>query len=352
MLNLRGRRGGVPLAILALLGSITLVSLARAQQGDTIRVLFIGNSLTENNEMPAMFAELARAAGWKVDVDESTVSGSTLEQHANFEGTIDKIMEKRWNYVVLQEQSVLPVIPYLRDNSMYPAARALDSLAKRVGARTVFFMTWARKEGGQQTYGSHSSPVFKNFFDMQDSLTAAYRHIARELSAQLCPVGLAWRLAFQGDPSIGLWLRDNNHPTLEGSYLAACTFFSLLLRQSPEGLSYASDVSSDRALYYQRLGRQAVLMYASDPPAFTLWPNYPNPFARVTNFTFSIPVDGEVTLKIYNLVGQELATLVAGVRRAGTYDLSFDGRALSSGVYFCRLQFDGRTTTDKMVVLR
>jgi hypothetical protein len=352
MLSLRGGRGGITRAILVLLGWIALLSVARSQQGDTLRVLFIGNSLTNSNEMPTMFAELARAAGRKVDVDESTVGGFTLEQHANYEGTVDKILEKQWDFVVLQEQSVLPAIPYLRDNSMEPASRVLDSLANRVGARTVFFLTWARKEGGQQTYGSYSTPVFKNFFEMQDSLTVAYRHIAEELSAQLCPVGLAWRLAFQGDPSIGLWMRDYSHPTVEGSYLAACTFFSLLFGQSPEGVSSTSDIPSDRALFYQKLGHQAVLMYASDPPPFTLWPNYPNPFTSITNITFSIPVDGDVTVKIYNVVGQELTTLVAGARRAGTYDLSFDGRALSSGVYFCRLQYDGRTATDKMVVLR
>ncbi len=192
---------------------LSLAFVARAQQGDTLRVLFIGNSYTYTNELPNMVAGMARSASRALFVDESSVGGFTLEQHLNYQPTIDKIHERKWDVVVLQEQSVLPTIPYLRDHSMYPAARKLDSIIRSVGARTMFFLTWGRKTGGEQVYGYYASPAFRDYFEMQDSLTAAYGRIARELSANVCPVGLAWKLEFRANPKravVGIG-RESSH---------------------------------------------------------------------------------------------------------------------------------------------
>jgi hypothetical protein len=71
---------------------------------------------------------------------------------------------------------------------------------------------------------------------------------------------------------------------------------------------------------------------------FNLFQNYPNPFNPVTTITFSLPADSRVTLKIYNLIGQELMILVNGDLSAGMHSFDFDAAKYASGIYFCRLE--------------
>lgn len=73
------------------------------------------------------------------------------------------------------------------------------------------------------------------------------------------------------------------------------------------------------------------------PTKFLLEQNYPNPFNPSTVISWQSPVSSWVTLKIYNILGQEVATLVDENKAAGKYDVQFDGSQLSSGVYFYRL---------------
>ena len=87
--------------------------------------------------------------------------------------------------------------------------------------------------------------------------------------------------------------------------------------------------------------------------AFTLSDNYPNPFNPTTNIEFTLPNDGHVTLKVYNVIGQEVATLFDGEAQAGKYiESKFDATRLSSGVYFARLQYGGKALLKKMLLLK
>ncbi len=76
---------------------------------------------------------------------------------------------------------------------------------------------------------------------------------------------------------------------------------------------------------------------ASTPRSFGLSQNYPNPFNPTTNIEYRIAVFGFVTLKVFDVLGRQVATLVNELRRPGDYSVVFDGRSLPSGVYFCRL---------------
>jgi hypothetical protein len=89
------------------------------------------------------------------------------------------------------------------------------------------------------------------------------------------------------------------------------------------------------------------------PSAFSLDQNYPNPFNPSTSIRFQVPEPGRVSLKVYSLLGQEVATLVDEVRPAGTYLATFDARALASGVYFYRLDAGhGSSLTKRMLILK
>lgn len=89
------------------------------------------------------------------------------------------------------------------------------------------------------------------------------------------------------------------------------------------------------------------------PIRYSLSQNYPNPFNPTTNIEFSIPKTGFVTLKIYNLLGKEVATLVSKKLTTGTYKQTWDASGFASGIYFYRLETDkGFVQTRKLVLLK
>ena len=88
------------------------------------------------------------------------------------------------------------------------------------------------------------------------------------------------------------------------------------------------------------------------PSDYNLSQNYPNPFNPTTNIKFSIPTQGFVTLKVFNSLGKEVATLVNGNTNVGTYEVDFDAGSLTSGVYFYRLQSDNFTETKRMMLIK
>jgi len=88
------------------------------------------------------------------------------------------------------------------------------------------------------------------------------------------------------------------------------------------------------------------------PCEFSLQQNYPNPFNPTTNIRFQIGDYGFVSLKVFDLLGREVATLVSDRMHAGTYDVTFDAAGLASGAYFCRLQAGNRVQTRRLLLLR
>ncbi|MBI4810688.1 MAG: T9SS type A sorting domain-containing protein [Ignavibacteriales bacterium] len=88
------------------------------------------------------------------------------------------------------------------------------------------------------------------------------------------------------------------------------------------------------------------------PFKFNLYQNYPNPFNPTTVISYQLPVDSWVTLKVYNIVGQEIATLVDGMQKAGYKSIQFDGSKLPSGIYTYRLNAGGYSEVNKMIILK
>jgi len=341
--------------------AICLIAATLNAQDDTLNVLFLGNSYTYVNDLPSMFADLSLSGGRPVIVDSNAPGGYTLEQHTTNQVTLDKISRGTWDYVVLQEQSQIPTIDYWRYNSMYPSARILDSLITLHDGATAFFMTWGHKYGGQQTIGSYSSPVFVDFFHMQDSLNSAYSQIADELSAVLCPVGNAWATAVRMDSTVDLWQSDNSHPTLRGSYLAACVFYGVFFDISPMGLPYTAGLPWEDAYFLQTAASQTLPVTEPRsrdfPASVTLLQNYPNPFNSVTIIPYTMQTNGRIELTIFDILGRKVVTLVDDHRTAGTYSVSWDGKAaagkgVGSGLYFCRYQTEDVTVYRTLIFLK
>jgi hypothetical protein len=88
------------------------------------------------------------------------------------------------------------------------------------------------------------------------------------------------------------------------------------------------------------------------PSKYTLSQNYPNPFNPTTKIEYSVPKSGYISLKVYNLLGQEVATIFNGNQKAGNYVATFDGSDLASGVYMYKLQSDKVSITKKFVLMK
>jgi hypothetical protein len=183
----------------------------------TLNVLFIGNSFTARNDVPGLIAQLAAARGKSLEHRLISAGGAPLRRHWNAGQARAVIEREGFDRVVLQEQSTLPIKNAAR---MHENVRLFDAAIKSAGAKTVLYMTWARRHAPQS----------------QQAITDAYTDIAHELDAILVPVGLAWQnfLATHDHPL--LHDRDASHPTLAGSYLAACVFLAVLFGENPIGI--------------------------------------------------------------------------------------------------------------------
>jgi hypothetical protein len=207
-----------------------IVAPAVAQTSTATRVLFIGNSYTFFNNLPSLFAHLAGSATppRRVHAQMIVRGGGTLQNAWENQAAVETIRAGHWDYVVLQEQSTLGKAGIsngkVRINSpanFHKYARLFDAEIRKSGARTVFYMTWARQ----------NSP------ESQPQLTSAYETIGRELNGIVAPVGLAWQEALKKDPTLQLYRPDKSHPTPTGSYIAACVLYAAIFNDSTAGLA-------------------------------------------------------------------------------------------------------------------
>jgi hypothetical protein len=88
------------------------------------------------------------------------------------------------------------------------------------------------------------------------------------------------------------------------------------------------------------------------PKQFTLLQNYPNPFNAFTTIRFTLPYESEITLSIYNLLGQRVETLFDGIQNPGEHSVTWNASHFPSGIYFARLETRCRTENIKMVLLK
>jgi hypothetical protein len=212
----------------------------------TASVLFIGNSYTFVNDLPGTFASLASSLGNHITVDSSAKAGFLLSQHAVQQDTLAKIASKKWDYVVLQEQSQMPLNDTgITARLMTPYARQLDSLVHQANpaAKTVLFETWARRDG--------------DYAGNQAKIDATYGGLATTLGATVAPVGVAWSSVRRSDPDLQLYSQDGSHPSVQGTYLAACVFCDVICGDRSAGAS-ALSVDAAQAKILQEAADRAV----------------------------------------------------------------------------------------------
>lgn len=182
------------------------------------RVLFVGNSLTEGNNLPAMVQALARASGQPLAVEAVTLGGFSLEDHWNQGDARRAVARGGWRYVVLQQGP--SSLPASRTNLVEWTRRFGDEI-RRVGARPALYAVWPE---------SARASVF-------DDVTRSYFEAAASVDGLLLPAGEAWRAAWRRSPGLELYGPDGFHPTPRGTYLAALVIAAQVLERAPAGLA-------------------------------------------------------------------------------------------------------------------
>lgn len=215
------------------------------------RVLFIGNSYTYVNNLPRVFAKLAAAGNHVVKTGVMAHPDASLANDAASSETEAVLKATSWDVVVLQEQSEIPSSVSLRQTLMYPAARRLVHMIREHGTEPIFYLTWAHQAGWPAN-------GLIGYLSMQSAIDAGYFTIARELGVAVAPVGDAWSAILSRKPHPRLWQADGSHPTIAGTYLAACVFYATIFRQSPKGLSYHADLSDSQAAKLQAIAPKIV----------------------------------------------------------------------------------------------
>lgn len=209
-----------------------------------LRVLFVGNSYTQVNDLPGTFAALARAGGHRVEAGMAAEGGQTLAGHTTSSNTQGQLTAGRWDVVVLQEQSEIPAVAASRDAMMAPAAQTLVDEVRGIGARAVLFSTWAHRDG-DAAYRLDTEAA------MQQAIDATYVSIGGQLGVGVVPVGEAWTAALSLNPPVTLWQDDGSHPTAQGTFLAAAVFYAALFGDDPVAAAQGSGappVDAARAL--------------------------------------------------------------------------------------------------------
>ena len=119
-----------------------------------------------------------------------------------------------------------------------------------------------------------------------------------------------------------------------------------------EDISVYSDFASTSTYYLNRGGEGGDAIHNGEITTYELKQNYPNPFNPVTNIQYQIVNQGMVSLKVYDMLGREVKTLVNEIKSPGKYIVSFDASSLSSGVYFYKISAGEFSDVKRMVLIK
>ena len=224
---------------------------ANTALGGVVSVLFVGNSLTEVNDLPSVFKQFAAESSLHLDVevDSITPGGAFLYDHWKRGQALVLLRAKHPKFLILQGQSTEPLSA--PQNFGYYAG-LFKTEADRVGTTTILFATWARPVGDPyyKDPTSGGSPA-----EMQSRLDSAYASVARNLGATLAPVGVAWERAKQVAPGIRL-LDGTQHPTPAGTYLAAAVLFRAIFNASTARSTCYGGLPNEIALRLQSVATE------------------------------------------------------------------------------------------------
>jgi hypothetical protein len=225
--------------------------------------IYIGNSFFYyNNGLSGHVARLLAAADpqYKFRSTLVTIGGSGFDWHdvdsyfrPNAVGSysfdaknniVFNKVDRLFDLAIMMDCSQCPVHPQLKKVFWEYAKKHSDTVRKH-GATPVFFMSWA----------------YADVPEMTAQLAEQYTQAANENNALVIPAGLAFARAIKQRPELNLYASDKRHPSLLGTYLAACTLYTSLFKKSPMGLQYTPGIEVENAKFLQTVAWETVQDY-------------------------------------------------------------------------------------------
>jgi len=286
----------------------------------TYKILFIGSSYFNFNNLPYMFENLAKNLGYELIIGQRIPNGWYLDDHANSNETEKKINEKDWDYVILQGGGPNTAYPdYFIEHPLVPALEILkDKIYSNCeSTKIVFCLPWAFEDG--MTWYDNWTDTFE---DMQIKILNNTLKFCQEIGLTIAPVGWSWYnvLEEMNYPLHYLHKSDWNHPSRKGSYLMACTIYSTIFLKSCVGNNYYDSIIEEEAIYFQKIASKTVF------DNYSLWNiNYENdttsPYIKII-----YPLNG---LYLYN---NKIMNLTNNIISIGPIEIIVDTSDVESGI--------------------
>jgi hypothetical protein len=229
--------------------------------------LYVGNSFYYyNNSLHNHVGELIRAnePGFRHRGTSATIGGSGFDWHDvesyfrpnaigkySFDRNNNVVfnkLDRLFDVAILMDCSQCPIHPQLKTVFHEYAKKHADTV-RRHGAKPVFFMSWA----------------YQDVPSMTAELAEAYTTAANENDAYVIPAGLAFARSIALKPDLNLYVADKRHPSLAGTYLAACVTYAALFKTSPVGNKYTAGLDPATVQHLQAVAQETVQAYYGKP---------------------------------------------------------------------------------------
>ncbi len=321
------------------------------------KALFLGNSYTGVNDLPKLVSDAAASAGDTLIFDSNTPGGYYISQHLTNQASMAKVAAGNWDNVILQDQSMALAYPSTFMNFLVYSVK-MDSTIKAQNrcAQTMFYATWGRKPG--DTY--YCTPpecdtsrwITRTYYEMDSAIGSHYKVFADTLKASVSPVGTVWRYIRRNYPGIELYQPDDSHPSVAGSYAAACCFYTAIFRRDPTLITFNAGLAGTDAANIRTAVKEVVYNHLTDwnigvydhlldstcrPLSIDdryrktpEWRIAPNPVTDILTVALSGYEEGRV-IAVYNVYGKLIKEMEA---TQGTVSIDFS--EYPQGIYIIR----------------
>ena len=248
---------------LVLLSCLAFFNSVVAQNPDTVKVLFIGNSFTSQNDLPALFSQLSQGAGKNVVVAShmpggisvgDTVQGTSA--HMNNPLVYSLIRSNQWDYLVLQDNQGRFCLGY----GQFPASSLVIEGHLKIRDSLLFYNPCAKVIWYAGFGPKHGYPPYGNTGEaLIDSIYRNYQFLLDTAGQIIAPIGPAFIRVISGYPSINLWGPDEVHPSLYGSFLVANVLYTTIFKNSPINSPYNPGISITEDTLLKNLAFQTTI---------------------------------------------------------------------------------------------
>ncbi|MBE6569504.1 MAG: DUF4886 domain-containing protein [Ruminococcaceae bacterium] len=216
-------------------------------------ILFIGNSFTYYNDLPAMLQAMFAETGRELCPGRILKGGSYLSQYTVPDSEHGRIFAENypaadWDYIVLQDQSFQPAG---NPEAFFASVDKILSCMEGHHAKLIFYSTWAYRDNTEKLSGTGMS-----YMQMLEGLTASYKKAAEDHGALRVRAGEAFLRSMETCPAIDLYMPDDFHPSPCGSYLAACLFFKTITGEDFTGSFLPEGVTAEQGDALRRTARE------------------------------------------------------------------------------------------------